>query len=91
MKEQVGVEGEEYAPQAGGAIQQDRIGQVGGLIILSRERVHAAESKTKHDGTRNANVSVEPKGHYGWPRGRRRAGNAKGPVAVRHSQASRSA
>lgn len=31
------------------------------------------------------NVSVEPKGHYGWPRGRRRAETAEGPAAARPS------
>ena len=54
--------------------------KAGGLIILSGEYVYAAESMTKHDGTRNMNIGVEPKGHYGWARGRRRAETAEGPA-----------
>jgi hypothetical protein len=57
----------------------------GNVIILSGEHVHAAESKTKHNGARNMNVGVKPKGHYGWPRGQKRAENAKGPAAARRS------
>lgn len=47
LLEQVGVEREECAPQADGAIQQHRIGKAGDLIILSGEHVYAAESRTK--------------------------------------------
>ncbi len=65
--EQVGVKGEEYASQAGGAIQQGRISQAGGVIVLGSKHIDAAESETKNNRTRNVNVGVERKGHYGRP------------------------
>ncbi|VUZ86244.1 hypothetical protein MELA_02644 [Candidatus Methylomirabilis lanthanidiphila] len=63
--EQIGVKGEKHASQAGGAIQQDRIGQTGGVIVLGGKHIDAAESEADNNRTRNVNVGVERKGQYG--------------------------
>jgi hypothetical protein len=80
--EQTAISCKQDAAQGTCAVQQFRIGEAGGAVVLRGEDVNPAEAQFSGDGTRDVDVHIEPEAHAGLRDARRRLRKGESSAAA---------